>query len=351
MDTVINYKCPNCAAPLAFEISSQKWECHFCNSSFDKQELSRISSQKGEESIESSSWAAEAFSENSMLAFTCPSCGGKVLSDKNTAATFCVYCHNPTVLAGQLQGEYKPAKVIPFKRTKEEAVAALQKHCKSPFMPKIFREYAERGEMTGLYVPYWLFSADADARASGAARKISTWSDSNYQYTKTDHYTVERDVTVPFRHVPADASERLDDVLMEGMEPFEYSQLEDFSMEYLSGHFAENFDVDAAASSKRFEERVQESVDDIIEESLDQYDSNDLASSAVKLVNKATLYVMLPVWIIMVKYKDKTHAFAMNGQTGKIAGRLPFSGKRVFAWLTALTGMFGLIFLLGGLFL
>ncbi len=351
METAINYKCPNCAAALAFEISTQKWDCHFCNSSFSEQELPRISAQKGEEQIEKSEWSPEAFTENNMLAFICPSCGGRVLSDKNTAATFCVYCHNPTVLAAQLQGEYKPARLIPFQKTREEAVAALQKHCRGPFIPKIFKEYAERGEMTGLYVPYWLFSADADSALSGNAEKISHWSDDDYRYTKTDYYRVERNAIIPFNYVPADASERLDDKLMEGMEPFDYSQLKDFSMEYLSGHFAENFDVDAARSSKRFEERIDKAISEVLMESISGYNSRSGISITREFLNRATLYVMLPVWIIMVKYNDRIHAFAMNGQTGKIAGRLPFSWKRIFAWFGTLAGIFSLVFLLGGLIL
>ncbi|QQO07825.1 hypothetical protein [Breznakiella homolactica] len=351
MATAINYKCPNCAAALAFEISTQKWDCHFCNSSFNKDELSRISSQKGESRIEEAGWQAEAFDKNNMIAFTCPSCGGRVIAEKNTAATFCVYCHNPTVLAAQLQGEYRPARIIPFKKTKTEAVAALQNHCKGPFMPKVFKEYARRGEMTGLYVPYWLFSAVARAGLTGRGEKVSSWSDSDYRYTKTDSYRIERQVSVPFNLVPADASERLDDKLMEDMEPFAYSQLTDFSMEYLSGHFAESYDVDAAKSSRRFEQRIDKTVTEILKGSVHGFTSYNYSLTNRDLARRTTLYVMLPVWIIMVKYNGIIHTFAMNGQSGKISGRLPFSWKRVFAWFGTLAGAFSLLFLLGGLFL
>ena len=60
-----------------------------------------------------------------MKAYSCPSCGAELICDASTAATFCPYCGNPTVVPGQFSGALKPDYVIPFKLSKEDAVAAL----------------------------------------------------------------------------------------------------------------------------------------------------------------------------------------------------------------------------------
>ena len=39
-------------------------------------------------------------------------------------------------------------------------------------------------------------------------------------------------------------------------------------------------------------------------------------------------YIMLPVWMVNVKYKDKMHIFAMNGQTGEFIGNIPLDKKK-----------------------
>jgi hypothetical protein len=43
-------------------------------------------------------------------------------------------------------------------------------------------------------------------------------------------------------------------------------------------------------------------------------------------------YVLLPVWMLHTKYKDKTYVFAMNGQTGKMTGSFPICPKRTALW-------------------
>ena len=43
-------------------------------------------------------------------------------------------------------------------------------------------------------------------------------------------------------------------------------------------------------------------------------------------------YVLLPVWLLNIKYKDKLYTFAMNGQTGKMIGNIPTDRKKVILY-------------------
>jgi hypothetical protein len=59
---------------------------------------------------------------------------------------------------------------------------------------------------------------------------------------------------------------------------------------------------------------------------------------------------MLPAWMFTYKYKGEDYYFAMNGETGKIAGRVPVSPRKLsllFAGLTA--GIAGILMLMGWL--
>ena len=62
----------------------------------------------------------EEFNQNAR-AYRCPDCGAEIVTDATTAATFCVFCHNPTIIPARLSGEYRPSRVIPFKISKEAA--------------------------------------------------------------------------------------------------------------------------------------------------------------------------------------------------------------------------------------
>ena len=42
-----------------------------------------------------------------------------------------------------------------------------------------------------------------------------------------------------------------------------------------------------------------------------------------------TKYVLLPVWVLNLKYKDQIYHFAMNGESGKLVGEIPVSKSKL----------------------
>ena len=153
---VTNYQCPACTGPLHFAGDSGKLECDYCGSAYEVSEIEALYQQKEEQAVKahedaqtkgaeddgwdtsglSGDWGADAAG---MKAYNCPSCGAELICDESTAATSCPYCGNPTVVPGQFGGTLRPDFVLPFKLSKEDAVAALKKHYKGKvFLPKSF---------------------------------------------------------------------------------------------------------------------------------------------------------------------------------------------------------------------
>ncbi|MCL2321676.1 MAG: hypothetical protein FWC47_06150 [Oscillospiraceae bacterium] len=339
---VVSYKCPKCSASLLYDIDKQDWYCDYCKSEFTRDELEKIENEKSHKVFDEVS--TEGKYEEGAIAYMCPSCGAKIVTDKNTAATFCIYCHNATVIASRLEDEHRPASIIPFKLKKEKAIDAIKSLCKSrPLLPKDFTDYAKRGEISGLYVPFWLFDVDVDATLNARADRITTWSDSRYYYTKTDTYNVERGGSATFSKVPCDGSVRMDDKLMESLEPFDYTSLMDFSLEYLSGHYAESYDVDANIAYKNVSARVNSSADSMLRSTVAGYSYVNVTNENIRATKVVSKNVMLPVWTLMAVYKGKNYIFAMNGQTGKITGKLPVSKTKLVLWFCSI---FVIVFLL-----
>ena len=57
--------------------------------------------------------------------------------------------------------------------------------------------------------------------------------------------------------------------------------------------------------------------------------SKTLRNNELKLKDPSVKYVLLPVYLFNLSYKDKIYRFAMNGQTGKLVGELPIDkGKK-----------------------
>ena len=146
MEDVLNYKCPNCSAGLKFDSKKQKMTCEYCGKSYSLEELEQIAQQNEavEEDKTGDHW--EGFdpeqwqTDSNMGVWTCPSCGAEVVAEKTTGATVCPYCDTPMVMPDQFKDMYRPDYVIPFQKSKKEAVAALKNHyMNKPLLPKVFK--------------------------------------------------------------------------------------------------------------------------------------------------------------------------------------------------------------------
>jgi len=354
--SVITYKCPNCGGALEFNANTQNWKCEFCLSDFNNDEIKALEDNLTdalkdgpldphmiEKDIE--------FVEKGRT-YSCTSCGAEIVTDDTTAATFCYYCHSPAIIPGQLSGEYRPAKVIPFKFKRDSATEKFIEWCKKkPLLSKKFTSSSQLELLSGIYIPFWLYDCDIRGRLSAQARNVRTWTSGNKRYTETKYYDVIRAATAHFSRVPADGSKKADDQLMETLEPYDYSQMEDFSMSYLSGYLAEKYDVDQKEVYSRISGRVEKYTDKLLRETIKGYSSVTVNNCDVDIYKSKATYVLLPTWMFTYNYKGKTYIFAMNGQTGKISGRLPLSIGRMAAWFSAISGIVFAILFIGGLFL
>jgi len=276
-----------------------------------------------------------------MRSYVCPSCGAELLCDVTTAATSCPYCGNPTVVPGQFADTRKPDYVIPFKVDKDAAVAALKQHYKGkPLLPGSFASENHLEEVKGVYVPFWLFDGEATANVTFAATRSRVHTTASERITTTEHYRVERSGKVSFEKVPVDGSTKMPDSHMDAIEPFDYAQMEPFSMAYLPGFLADKYDVDADSCADRAQERCRNSAIAAMEETVTGYSSCSVQHADVQIRQNDTHYALLPVWLLSTKWQEKNYLFAMNGQTGKLIGDLPVSKGKLALWFVALFAVF-----------
>lgn len=336
---VLEYKCPCCGAPLVFGEAVQKLKCQYCDNEFDLEAVRSYAETLTSSAVERSEWEAKNGTEwsnedkDSLCTFTCPACGGELLTDANTAATFCPYCENPAILPGRLSDGVKPDAIIPFRTGKEDAKKAFLNLCKGkPLLPKRFSSEQRLEKITAMYVPFWLYNCNGSFHGSYQATKVHHWSDSRYIYTRTEHFLLRRAASAVFSGIPMDASSKVDNGIMESIEPFDYTALVDFETAYLSGYLADKYDVEATLGHERVRQRVNATMESMIATSLAGFSTAIPSSKQTHVEHGTAKYVLLPVWMLTTKYRDKTYLFAMNGQTGKMTGTLPVCPKRSAAW-------------------
>ena len=343
METLLEYKCPACGGALNFDSSVQKMKCPYCDTEFEVaalQELDEVLKQEQPSSYTwdsqpQSQWSAEE-TEN-LRSFVCQSCGGEIVGDQNTAATNCPYCDNPVVMAGQFRGDLRPDLVLPFQLDKKQAKEALAAHLsKKPLLPKLFKTQNRIEAIQGIYVPFWLFDTDVDANIRYHATRVHHWSDSNYNYTRTSHYSLLRSGTIGFDNVPVDGSAKMLDALMESIEPYDLTKGVDFQTAYLAGYLADKFDVTAEACKNRANDRIRTSTEAAFAATTAGYASVFPEHTNIQLKDGRVRYALLPVWMLTTRYGENLYTFAMNGQTGKMVGNLPIDWKRFAAYLLSI---------------
>ena len=240
-----------------------------------------------------------------MVIYNCPSCGAELICDETTVATSCPYCDNHAVIPTRYSGEFKPDFVLPFAKTKEEAIAALKSHYKGrPFLPDTFTDGNHVKEVKGVYVPFWLFDGSASGSASFEATRSRTYLSGNYRVTETDHFDVYRSGSISFLGIPVDASTKMPDDYMDSIEPFDYRALVPFSPAYLPGYLADKPDVDVEACGERADARAEVTVLDNLRDTVVGYEMVLARGSSTGVVRERSHYAMLPVWMLSTRWED-----------------------------------------------
>ena len=345
MEVLQQYKCPCCDGSIEFSSDVQKMKCPYCDTEFEMETLLAYDQDLHQQTQESMTWDTAAGGEwtegetEGLRVYVCQNCAGEIVTDETTGATACPYCGNPVVMMGQFAGDLKPDYVIPFKLDKKAAMEALKRHYSGKrLLPKVFADENNIQEIKGVYVPVWLFGADVQADLHWRGTHVRSSRSGDYIITERRYYSVTRGGTIGFEQIPVDGSTKMDDTLMESIEPFDFSEAVDFQTAYLSGLLADKYDVDSEQSVQRANERIRRSTEEAFAATVGSYTTLTPVSSNVNLQNSAAKYALYPVWLLTTAWKGKTYTFAMNGQTGKFVGDLPVDEAAYKKWLFGIAG-------------
>lgn len=376
MPTVINYKCPNCGADMAFDSQTGMLRCGSCGRKDNIEQMAAnipddadVKFEMDDDDIHAANSAYDndyadpsasdepsrhaTFNENEALEYHCNNCGAILITDSNTTATTCSFCGSGVVLGDRLSGSLAPAKVIPFTISKEQAQEAFKKWCrKGRLTPSDFMTADRIKNITGLYVPFWLYDINGRGEAEATCTRVRTYTAGDWIYTETKWYHVYRKVDLNYNRIPCDASKKMDDGMMDKLEPYEYNNLKDFNLPYLAGYISEKYDFTDDQMLPRIKERVNSYVDSYLRSTINGYSTVTINRENINIRKKNADYTLMPVWMVCYDYRQAEHIFLMNGQTGKIVGKPPLSKGKIAAWFSGISVgcfiLFRLITLLTG---
>ena len=332
------YNCPNCSGNLSFDIESQMLMCEYCKTKLDPYEY-----QKTQD--------AEERDDFGVTVFTCPQCGGEVMTTNVTAAGFCMYCGASTILDSRMSKEKRPKHIIPFTQTKKDCQKAYSRLVKRAlFAPGEFRDPQFLDRFRGIYMPYWIY----DLKLRGTLRLKGEHSYRRGDYKITDHYRLSGEVDASYEGLNYDASSSFDDTVASCIAPFKADTFKPFTPSMLCGFYADSPDVDSSVYSDSLQEMLYDDTIDRIsgvpefrDKGMQAPGEKKLENIGLRMESEKPECAFLPVWFLTYRKGDRVAYAVMNGSTGKITADLPVDEKKyVFGSLLLALPIFAVLALL-----
>lgn len=314
------FACKNCGGNVKYDIASGQLACEYCHSLFDPY------------AYEDKTSDAEVSKDFDATIFTCPQCGGEIISTDNTAAGFCSFCGASTVLYSRISKEHRPDYIIPFQKTKDDCKQAYSRlMAKAIFAPSELKDPKKIDSFRGIYMPYWTYYVTLDGSLNIPATKSQRRGD----YIITDHFNLTGTLDSYYKGLSYDASSSFDDSISESLAPYDVKGMKGFTPAYLSGFYGDTADVDSAVYKPDAEETAFTSTVDSINKvpAFRGYNikKGSQTPQSLNTTTKEINYSLFPVWFMSYRNNDRVAYATVNGQTGKVVADIPISFKKFLA--------------------
>jgi hypothetical protein len=200
---------------------------------------------------------------------------------------------------------------------------------------------AKPDTFTAIYVPVWSFTADALTRYDGSRGQDRTeWrtvssTDSQGQtqthqeaHTVTDWHHVSGHVDQHFADVVVPASATITPDEGKALQPFDLGHAMPYQPEYLLGCASEEYSVSLPEGWTRARDAVDKDIVHGVEEDIGG-DHQRIRDRSTDWSSILFLHLLLPVWVAAYVFRGKSYRVLVNGRTGEVVARRPYSYLKI----------------------
>ena len=316
------YNCPNCGAGMRYDIPTKKLVCDHCLSTCEI----------GEHPAQLASAEQDAYDAT---VFTCPQCGGRILSTDHAASDFCTYCGASVTLEGRLASEKKPDLILPFSLTKEQCRDAYRKYVRTIWcLPGEYKTEQFLDKFEGIYIPFWAYRFSQKGPGLLSGTRVSG---SYREYLKMNF-----ELNNKYNWILYDAASQFDDEISSAISTFTESGAVEFDPAYMSGFYADIPDVNAGIYQGDAEDDANFMTYENITHSVYfkgiSFDTPHFLSKSFNTKYEGVKSALCPVWFVTWRKRNRVAYAAVNGQNGTCAADLPVSWPKylLFSLLMAI---------------
>ena len=291
----------------------------------------------------------------------CNNCGSSTVLPANVTADKCPFCSSPLVIQlTDKQGYVRPHYILPFAVSSEVAKQDFIDWLKAlSFAPAdLIKKVSESSTpIDGVYLPYWTFDAETSTSYEGMRGEyyyiMETYTEEidgelverEREVRETNWFPVFGNVANSFRNIIITATKSLAQQTLNKLGAWDFSQLVNYDERYVSGFRSETYQITPADALVVAKNSMAAVINQTIYQDIGG-NEQQITGSTTQLDNIGIKYVLLPIWISSYVYKNKTYQFAINGFTGQVSGKRPFSPGKIIGLVLVILIIIALIFFL-----
>jgi hypothetical protein len=259
--------------------------------------------------------------------------------DPSRVGQNCEFCGSPALVSyDEIKAPIRPHGVLPFRIDRSRVRDDIRRWWQSKWLaPGRLAKAALVDTVHSLYIPYWTFDArvhcpwEADAgyyyyvsveRRDRQGRRVVR------QERRTRWEQAHGVVDHQFDDDPVPGTQGLPLELLRQVEPFPTGEVVPYDTAFLSGHVVEHYKVVLLDAARQSQEQMRAALEQLCARQVpgDTYRNLRIAPSFSAQTFK---HVLVPIWLLTYNYGPRAFQVIVNGYTGKIAGKHPYSVWKV----------------------
>lgn len=363
-------RCPKCGATdILLNPKTGKLRCSYCRHEFDPEKITGM-----EEDIKNltgeimGSGAQNIIADtNSVLTFKCTSCGAEIVVDTSEAShARCHWCRNVLSVNQQIPNGTIPDVVLPFKLTKDQAKACIEKFVgkRKFFANSKFKQEFTTENIMGVYFPYMIIDVNSHAKLIGQGEHLVRFytvksGNSEERRYDADLYDVEREFDLAIKGLTIESnSDRLNNEdksktnnVINAIMPFDTENAVKYDSNYMRGYTSEKRNVNVDELKELVKVQSKDVARFAANDSLKNYDRGVAWSSEeFNVKGQQWKAAYLPVWLYSYQEvkgdKKVLHYVAVNARTEETMGSVPIHMPKLIlmSFLVEVLGILAMMF-------
>ena len=311
------YSCPNCGATISYDPNDISLVCQFCGFTrkIDASVVSESTDKPLDETLPST--PAHRWAEN-QARVTCEQCGAVIILPPGQTADRCPYCASTRfITTSSIREMIDPQAIGLFKVDPEKAGTSVKtwlgKGLLSP--DNLAAEHAGT-LLEPAYYPFWIFDGTLELPWFCDVN-VGTGKAMEWEAHTGSHFENFKDILIP-------GLRKMSSIELAGIEPFDLSELVEFSPDHLAGWVALTYDIPLADASLRARDVVIKKVRSVLPSIVEPgHSKRNFSIGTGRWSGLTYKLALLPIYVGNYPFQGKIYRLLVNGQTGKVSGKKP----------------------------